>query len=205
MKNKHDELKEILNNGTGERELLAFLKNNPYIITKSLSFLGNPTIVVADFPIGQSFIADFMVIAPYSGAFDIKLIEIEPPLAKIFTKSGVLAKRTNKALEQVNSWATYIGKNRIEVLRAIEKYGKEKDLINGPREKVTCTAGCSIFDPTVGIHFDYDIIIGRRGHLKPAELERKTAFKENNKIQIVTTDRLFDGADEIDRHPHIYE
>jgi hypothetical protein len=205
MKKKREELQEILDRGTGERELLAFLKENPFIITESLSFLGHPTIVVAEFPIGQSFIADFMVIAPYSGAFDIKLIEIEPPLERIFAKNGVLARRANKALEQVNSWATYIRKNRIEVLRAIEKYGKEKDLINGPREKITCTAGCSIFDSTVDVHFNYEIIIGRRDHLSTKELERKTAFKENNDVQITTTDRLFSGADKIDQYPHIYE
>jgi len=37
MKNKRDALKKILDQGTGERELLAFLKENPYIITKSLT------------------------------------------------------------------------------------------------------------------------------------------------------------------------
>ena len=66
MKGKRRELQGILDRGTGERELLAFLKENPFIITESLSFLGNPTIVVAEFPVGQSIKADFMLITPNS-------------------------------------------------------------------------------------------------------------------------------------------
>ncbi len=201
---KREDLEEILDRGTGERELLAFLKENPFIIIESLSFLGNPTIVVAEFPVGQSFKADFMVIARYSGAFDIKFIEVEPPKEKFFNKDGTLSRRANKAFEQVNSWATYIKKNRTEVLHAIKKYGTEKDLIRGPRKSLTCTAGKSLFDPIVHVGFNYDILMGRREDLSEKDWERKTAFLENNRVQFVTCDRLFEGADKIDRNPNIY-
>ncbi len=69
---------------------------------------------------------------------------------------------------------------------------------------LTCTAGMSLFDPIVNVSFDYDILMGRREGLSRENFERKTAFRENNRVQFVTCDRLFEGADKIDRNPEVY-
>lgn len=205
MKRMRKALTEILERGDGERELLAFLKENPVLLLETpMSFLGHPTIVIAEFPLGNQFKADFAIISVYSGAFEIKLIEVEPPKEKIYTRKKVLAKRANMAFEQVNSWRDYIKKHRSETLETVDRYGKEKDLYRGPRDSLTCTAGLSIFDPNVHVDFSYAIIMGRRDDLTGERLGRKAAFKEDAKIELITCDRLFHATDKMDASPEIY-
>ena len=199
-----EKLLEILDHSKGERELCRFLKYNPFVLTTSLSYLGRPRRVIAEFPLGNDYKADFVVLAPYSGAFEIRLIEIEPPESKIFNKDGTLARRANKALEQVNSWRTYIEKNKQQFLRDIEKYAQTKDLIQSHSEPITCTAGSSIHDPSMWIYPKFDIIIGRRKTLDKIDLERKAGFGKNGDVSIITSDRLLQGTEIIDEHPEVY-
>lgn len=200
-----DQLVEILDRGDGERELQAFLKEYPTILLETpMSILGHPTILLEEFPLGTLYRADFAIIAPYSGAFDIKLIEVEPPKEKIYTKENVLAKRANKAFEQVTSWKGYIRNHRREVLETIDRHAKEKDLFRGPRATLTCTAGFSIFDPRVHVSFSYAILMGRREDSLPDMLGRKAAFKEDSNVEIITCDRLLHAAEKIDANPEIY-
>ena len=200
-----DKLTEIFDRGDGERELQSFLEENPVILLETpMSVLGHPTILLKEFPLGTSYRADFAIIAPYSGAFEIKLIEVEPPKEKIYTKDKVLAKRANKAFEQINSWKGYIRSHRREVLETVDRYGKEKDLYRGPCDSLTCTAGFSIFDPVVHVSFSYGILMGRREDLAGDMLGRKSAFKADSDVEIITCDRLFHAADKIDANPEIY-
>ena len=199
-----EKLLEILDHKTGERELCKFLKKNPYVLLRSLNFHGNPNWVIAEFPLGNDYQADFVVLAPYSGAFEIRLIEIEPPESRIFNKDGTLAQRARKGFEQVNSWSTYIEKNRRQFLRDIDKFAREKDLIRSNSEPITCTAGLSIHHPRMWTYTEFDIIIGRRKTLDEISLERKSGFKKNHNVSIITSDRLLKGTEIIDKNPEIY-
>ncbi|WPJ95394.1 DUF4263 domain-containing protein [Coraliomargarita algicola] len=201
---KTEELKNILDSEDGERALCRFIKENPFVLRESLQFMGHPTRVVEEFPIGNDYRADFVVLAPFSGAFEIKLIEIEPPSSPFFNKNGSLSQRANKALEQVNSWNTYIKKNQKQFLKDIERYAQEKDLIRDHTEPMTCSAGWSIHHPRMSLYFSYDIIMGRRASLTDAQLEKKADFLNNNNVALVTSDRLFQGTEKIDRNPEIY-
>lgn len=179
------------------------MKENPFVLLKSpLNYTGNPSRVLAEFPLGNDHRADFVVLATYSGAFEIRLIEIKPPESKIFNKNGSLTPPANKALEQVNSWRTFIEKNRQEFLRDIEKYGQKRDLIRPHSEPMTCTAGLRIHDAS--IYLEFDIIIGRRKRLDATGLGRKAEFRKNNNVSIITSDRLLQGTQKIDEHPEVY-
>ena len=193
-----NELKIILAESSGERELCNFLKRTPFVLLKSLSYVGNPSRVISQFPLGNEFVTDFVVLAPFSGGIEVKLIEVEPPKSKIFNKDGTLATRANKAVEQVNSWRQYIDKNRQQFIRDLARYAKEKDLIKEHADEMTCTAGWSLHHPRMFFHCTYVIIIGRKESLNEQNLERKAAFRENNNIEIVTCDRLFTGTRKID-------
>lgn len=200
---KFGELSLILDTSKGERELLNFIKENPFVLTQSLSYLGNPTRVIAEFPLGTEYKADFVVVAPFSGAIEVRLIEIEPPSAPIFNANGTLAQRGNKALEQVNSWKTYISKNRRQYLRDLDWHVTDKDLFGKHSERLTCTAGWEIFHPRICIYESYTMIIGRRSFLDEKHLEKKAEFKKNNEVEIATCDRLLNGAKFIDDNSHI--
>lgn len=206
MNSKAQELEAILSRGEGERELCAFLKRNPWVLRESLQYVGTPTRVIAEFPLGSEHIADFVIVAPFSGAIEVVLIEVEPPLADFFTRSHSLSKRANKALEQALSWGTYIEKNRQQFLRDLERFATERDLIreHDSSERLTCTAGLELHHPRMTLFFTYYVIMGRRASLTPAAIEKKASFGKTG-VSFVSCDRLFIGAEKVGGHPHIYE
>ena len=108
------ELTNILESGEGERPLLGWLKENPLVLTHTLRFC---RYAAAEFPFGTDFRADFVVLGPFSGGFDVHFIELEPPDAPLFTKNGTPAKRLAGAIAQVDSWRLFIERNRNCVLR----------------------------------------------------------------------------------------
>jgi hypothetical protein len=203
-KMKTKELERILNESDGERSLCAFLSSNPFVLIESLEYFGSPARVIKEFPLGSEYKADFAVIAPFSGGFEIKHIEVEPPSSGFFNKDGSLSARANKALEQVNSWKTYIEKNRQQYLRDLDRLGQEKDLIKEHTEPMTCLSGWRIHHPRISIFDTYTILMGRRETLDEKGMERKAQFRKNNKVSIVSTDRLFIGTVKIDDNPEVY-
>jgi hypothetical protein len=103
-----------------ERAICAWLKRNPLVISHGLG--GFPGKVVAEFPFGSDFRADFVMLTGFSGGFDIHFVELEPPNAALFTRSGAAAKRLNGALAQINAWRSYIETDRQSVLRELSKF-----------------------------------------------------------------------------------
>jgi hypothetical protein len=195
-----DELQTILDHSSGERKLCAFLKKHPWVLLHSMTAIGDASGLIAEFPLGNQFKVDFLILAPFSGSFELRLIEIEPPDAKIFNSDGTLAKRANKALEQVNSWQQHIKKNRASFLRDLSRYATSHDLVRERNSEPTCHVGWPLYHPKMALIINYDIIIGRRRDLNDRQIELKAEFKENRGVQIATCDRLLRGAEEIDRH-----
>ncbi len=199
-----DQLQQILDESSGERELCAYLKKHPWILLHSMTAIGDASGLIAEFPLGNQFKVDFLVLAPFSGSFELRLIEVEPPDAKIFNKDGSLAKRVNKALEQINSWQQYIKKNRDAFLRDLSRYATSHDLICHHDSEPTCHVGWPLYHPRMAVIIEYDIIVGRRADLDDRQIELKAEFKENRGVQIATCDRLLRGAEKIDRNREIY-
>lgn len=199
-----DELQTILDDSTGERKLCAFLKKHPWILLHSMTTIGDASGLIAEFPLGNQFKVDFLILAPFSGAFELRLIEIEPPDAKIFNNDGTLAKRANKALEQINSWQQHIKKNRDSFLRDLSRYAVSHDLVRDRDSEPTCHVGWSLYHPRMAVMINYDIVMGRRSDLNDRQVELKAEFKENRGVQIATCDRLLRGAEEIDRNRETY-
>ena len=190
-----DKLQALLDQTDGEREITAFLKKHPTIVLDAFVKFGDGSCVVPDFPFGTEFKADFVALAPFSGGWEIHFIELEPPDERLFNSDGTAARRLNQAIAQVGEWRTFIEKNRPAVLRDLVRFAKDKDLIMGPREnEPTCHVGWPI-DHRRAVHIlHYNIVIGRRGELTDQEIERKSAFKENHKVELMTYDRLVEVA-----------
>jgi len=195
-----DMLEALLAKTEGEREITAFLKKHPAILLDALVRFGDGSCVVADFPFGTEFKADFAVLAPFSGGWEVHFVELEPPDAHLFNADGTAAKRLNQAIAQVSEWRTFIEKNRSTVLRDLTRFAKDRDLVRGPREQEpTCHVGWPIDHPRAAHIRHYDIVIGRRNTLSDQEVERKSAFKENHQIDVMTFDRLLEAARNRDR------
>lgn len=166
---------------------------------RALVRFGDGLCVVSEFPLGTEFRADFVILAPFSGGWEIHFVELEPPKERLFNQDGTMAKRLNKANSQIDSWRTFFEKNRPTVLRDLARFAKDRDLISGPREnEPTCHVGWPLYHPKSWLHLHFDIIIGRRSELTDAELEAKAAFRDHHKIDVMTYDRLIDAARRID-------
>jgi antiviral defense system Shedu protein SduA len=125
-------LLQVLESTNGEAEILRWLKKNPTIIQHSVPF-GH--YVVAEFPLGTEYRSDFVVMAPFSGGWDIHFVELEPPDEKLFTRMGNPASRLATAVTQLTSWKIFFIKNHDMVLRDLSRFAKKKELIWGVTER----------------------------------------------------------------------
>jgi hypothetical protein len=145
-----DELTSLLDRTDGEREVAAFLKAHPILVLRALVRFGDGSCVLSEFPLGTEYKTDFVVLAPFSGGWEIHFVELEPPTERLFNADGMMAKRLNKANSQIDSWRTFFTKNRDTVLHDLSRFAKERDLIRGPRkDEPTCHVGWPAISPSV--------------------------------------------------------
>src|SRR5689334_6534306 len=95
-------LARVLRSSATERPLLAWVKRNPLVLSHAIGGTPLPNRVVAEFPFGTDFRADFVAAGSYSGGWYISFVEFEPSGQSLFTKSGAAAKRLNGAIAQVD-------------------------------------------------------------------------------------------------------
>jgi Shedu protein SduA, C-terminal len=125
-----DTLEEILKKSGGERIAYQFLKKNPGIVLWSFHKIGgNSQYVLADFPIGIRYRADFVIPLEYSGGWEVYLVELEPVSDRVITKDGRPSKRLNSAISQVNDWAEYIEINQTQVKNDLADWCMRHDLL----------------------------------------------------------------------------
>ncbi|MFZ5493947.1 MAG: Shedu anti-phage system protein SduA domain-containing protein [Verrucomicrobiota bacterium] len=182
-----------------------FLKNHPWVIAESFHKIADANYVVSEYPFGSDYRADFVVLGGYSGGWEIHFIELEPPDAPLFTRSGAMAKRLNSAFHQVDCWRIFIDQNRQDVLRELSKFAMRRDLLRGPRaEEPTDSVGWRLDHPKSSLHFYFDVVIGRRDALDRDELVRKAAFGANHRIEVMTYDRFIPAIRKIDQQLSVY-
>ena len=155
--------------------------------------------MVREFPFGTEFRPDFVTLGPFSGAFEIHFIEMEPPSARLFNSDGTMAKHLNRAVRQINAWQTFLEKNRPTVLRDMSRFFAERELVWHRGSEPTCSAGWSLTHPRMTFHWNYDIVIGRRDNLSAIDIERKAAFRKNQGIEVMTYDRLLEACQKYDK------
>lgn len=190
------ELHTILDESSTERPLLAWLKRNPLVLSHTLRFT---RYVAAEFPFGTDFRADFVALGPYSSGCDIHFIELEPPNAPLFTKSGVPAKRLAAAIGQVDSWRLFIEHNRACVVRELSKFVQRRELIfNDSEFEPMDNGGWPLYHPEIFLSWSFDIIIGRRSRQTVKQLEKKASFRKHHEIEIMTYDRMLEASKVLD-------
>jgi hypothetical protein len=189
------ELEALINSATTERAILQWLKRkeNKWILPRALKVAHFGGYAVPEFPFGTDYRADFVVVGPFSGGFDVQFIEMEPPNASLFRQDGRPAKRLAGALTQVRDWKIYVEKNRDIVLKELSKFAKKKEMpLHGRKSKMP------LYHPKTCINWVYHIVIGRRSSLSEEHLEKKAAFYSTESVEVMTYDRLIDAAKRLD-------
>lgn len=179
-------IEEIL--GKNEETLQKYLEDHNKIL---MATLGVPeyayNFVIPKFSFGGKYQSDFLVFTGQSSSYWITLVELEAATRVIFTKNGVYAKYLNIAMRQVKEWKIWINEN-MECFRKL--------LYDSIRMQ-----NCDFYDK---FHFcrrfiiNQVIIIGRRNSLSKEDRDR-IAEEENNRIQIITYDRLVECEKRIEQ------
>ena len=125
-----DEFASFLAMQKGERGISEFLMTRPQLLYWAMCRAGGHCrFVFREFPLGASFVCDYVVVNSYSGVWEVKFIELEPVDAQAFTKAGVAARRLAGAVKQVDDWADYYESNKPQIRADLVKWATSKDLL----------------------------------------------------------------------------
>ncbi len=199
-------LQEILNESGGENSAYQFLKKTPALVLWSFVRVGGHSqYLLAEFPIGIRYRADFVILYEYSGGWEVYLIELEPVHDRVITKDGRPSKRLNSAISQINDWADYIETNQLQVKQDLSDWCIRHDLLGWDSPDDNPDDPPNIKDPDSYVHFHYHIIIGRREAITKDKRRKMNQWRRTGVIAIGTYDRFLDVARNMDyneTHPN---
>lgn len=152
-----------------EKYYHEFLATFPGIfLTGTQSYL-----VVSKLKLGSFYETDFVIVNEgFSDGTQYNLIEIESPHTKLFDSTGKPTSKLNSSLQQIRDWRRFLIDNRTFMKNAFPTISTRVMR----RSKLTFT-----------------IIIGRRTN-NSEHLEKRDQIAENEKINIISYDRLTDLA-----------
>jgi len=194
-------LRTLLDETHGERKIHRFLEENPDLVGGIFNRTG-VEYVISKPDLGNEFQADFVTLQPFSGGWDVDLVELEPPDEPMFTAKGVFAKRLNQAMHQIVTWRIFLANptNNAYFRQQLHNAAKLKNLLhpewNGTDPK--CTIGWLLTNPLSSVTYWWHIVIGRRDKLSEQDVQQKAAFAGNHDIDLLTYDRFTDVAREIE-------
>lgn len=195
-----NEITQIINNSTGEREISTFLARNPNIMRWAVCRTGGHTnYVIKEFPFGSRYKADFVVPMSYSGVWEVNLIELEPHDDKVITQNGLPSSRLNKAISQINDWKEFIERNPLQFRNDLAHWCIKKDLLgfSNDGEIPSNFSGDLLNSPETFIRYNYFIVIGNRGSITTEKRRKMNQLSRD--IEIFTYGRFIDLARKFDK------
>jgi Domain of unknown function (DUF4263) len=184
-----------------EESAKQFLKLNSQLVYYKFETIGgHAEYVLSEFPLGSSFVADFVVAVKYSGAWNIHFIELEPPKDMVITKARVASKRLAGGLQQLRDWRDYISQNEVQVKEDLNRWFEKRDILK-PSERYKAPSLKSRGDH---IRYKYHLVIGRRASVEEGgKRASMNSIQSDGMFTISTYDKFLDIAKAFDegRHP----
>lgn len=172
-KQQLEQLDCVLESATKESNMQIFLQENPFFLIQHLGG-GHGRWVIPQKRLGAEFVPDFIVGERHSFGFEWEVIEIESPLAQLFTKAGNPSSTLNHAIRQIMDWRAWLKRN--------QNYASQRKEANG--------LGLTDIDcNTRGL-----IVIGRRNAVSPKTNELRRQLCLDSNIEIHTYDWLVERA-----------
>jgi hypothetical protein len=156
-----EELETLIDSSTTERPIVQWLKKkeNAWILPLAVKMFPLGKYALPEFPFGTDYRADFVVMGPFSGGFDIQFIEMEPANVPLFTGAGNPAARFAGALAQVRDWKIYVDKNRDIVLKELAKSAEKEALLwtrwTQNSKFPSSFSPLHLYHPKAGFNWDY--------------------------------------------------
>ena len=197
-----DKLAEVLNQTSGEREIHAFLKEEPWLVWATfMNSGGHSRYVIPEFSLAGKYYADFVVIQSFSGGWNVAFIELEPVDEKLFIKDGSPSKRLRGAIKQIDDWKTFQECERASLCSGLADAARKQDILY-PEYNLAREPWCvkmPLRDPKTYLCFEYFIVMGRRSEFDEDLIHVKSRFLPHHGVEILTYDRLFEVAENIEQ------
>jgi hypothetical protein len=193
----YNEFKSLLDESVGETPLQSFLERHPDIIVNTFNQGAYFPVVFPKFHLADELTPDFVMIGHRSAAsWDVDLIEIKPAVlnGKLFNSDRQPKGNLRIAEGQVTKLQVWLDRHKeFFVQRAIDKILEERAW-----DESFCFHTATRND--VDFMVWYRIIIGRRKDFNTwGNQYRTNVFRSsNNKVEIVSWDRLLDKAKQIE-------
>ena len=188
------EYPDLLESTKGEREVSEHLRKCPQLLYWALCRgAGHDRYVFREFPLGNSYKADFVVLNSYSGVWEVFFIELEPVDSRFFTNAGIPADRLRGAVKQVDDWRRYFEENKAQVRADFVRWAKQRDLLGySSGDDPSNYSGNRLADPASYLDAKFKIIVGRRNALNPEEARWKAEFRNRHSVEVISYDRISD-------------
>ncbi|WP_321868653.1 Shedu anti-phage system protein SduA domain-containing protein [Paraburkholderia tropica] len=167
-----DALREALDSATREEDIQHFLQAHPKYLIQHLGG-GHGRWIIPKQRLGAQHVTDFMIGERDSMGFRWQAVELESPLAKMFTKSGNPSAALTHAIRQIQDWRMWLAANQNYAARDRGEDG----------------LGLSEIHPDVGGL----IIMGRRATESEETRRLRRQMGRDAKIEIHTFDYLLDS------------
>jgi len=197
LKNK---LTEALKQAKGEREIHAFLKQEPLLVWATfMACGGHSDYVIPEFSLSGKYYADFVVMQSFSGGWNIAFIELEPVDEKPFNKDGSPSKRLRGAIKQIDDWHDFekeegasLRSHLADAAQKCDTLYPERNLGREPR----CVK-MPLRDPKTYLCCEYFIVMGRRSHFDEELIHAKSKFARHHNVELLTYDRFTTVAEKL--------
>lgn len=202
MQSHKDSVLEALRQSNGERNIARYLKRNQSLILSAFAGFGNHgNYVLAEFGLGKSLWADFVVIQGSSVGWQIEFIELEPVGDLLFNKDRTPTKSLRRAQKQIADWRDYERTDRAPLRRQLADAAKRDDILKefqGDDDDLVTLTGMRLRDPEAYVSYGYHIVIGRRELLSTTAHKLRSRSRDDDNIDIATYDRIVDAAMSLD-------
>jgi hypothetical protein len=196
-----DELKQAFDKEE-ERAAMAAIKKYPStLFWTTVTTGGHGKYVLYEFPLGNQFRTDFVVVWSCSGKWEITLIECENTNDKIINQNGTPSQRFNQAISQIGDWRDFISNNKLQVQNDLSRYCSERDILDfSSGDTIRNDSGQYLSDMETIVDFKYKIIMGRRDSITSEARKKIYQLEQTSGFSFSSYDRLLASASEHDRH-----
>lgn len=170
-----------------ELDLKSFFKDNEAYfiiasIVKNYDFGHHDLYLFPEFLLGNTFKADYLIVGKNSAGYHFIFVEMENPYNQITKMDGTLAGTFRKGTKQIDDWKHYLESNFSRLQETFNKY--KNQTLTLPSEFLNYEPG--------RIH--YVVVAGRREDFNDRTYREKRAYKDNQKIELLHYDNLYDSA-----------
>jgi hypothetical protein len=190
------DVESALASAQSEHDIHRFLASNRGLLAEALGYPRRKplALVLSKFPLGSSYIPDFVVFFWDSNIFRVALIELEPVNDPVVTRAGVGSARLSSAVKQVADWKRWLEHGGSDLVLSLRRTVWEF----APDHLAEFFASHWVFSDT---RYEFFIFIGRSSVWTPITTDHVNAIRGlyDPAVKVYSYDRLLRYSNDADR------